>query len=235
MILTGRWVYKKYKKRRAEKAELNRTAPGKHGERFQATQEEISNTAVEHLGGPPDEAQRSDLPPSYSRIEQDSLTSPTSILHPSSSVRSAISSYRQSPPDLHTQEASLSFPPHAQQSPITQTHLPGCPTPASPLSPQLAAGQPTEIQVHGKWVWVPDNSPQPSAPTIEPTPHVAVNHVAAVELPTADPLKELPSIPRSASPWEENRKKGFHLAELDGKQLSAGDSDKEVYVKSQTR
>jgi hypothetical protein len=229
MILTGRYVYKKYKKRKADKEEQTLTAQAKHSDLILASQAEISKTPVENLASIPDDAKQSDLPPSYS------LTSPTSTLHPSSSVKSSTTSSSSPYPsvvDLQISDGSPPFAPPSQISPATQSHLSPRPTAASPISPQSAAsGPPTEIQVHGRWIWVPDESPsQAHAPSIQSAPQVAVNDSIIPELPAVNPLKELPSVSESTRSSEEDDRRGFFVAELDSKQVPAGDTDKEVYV-----
>jgi len=229
MIITGRWVYKKYKKRRAEKEELSKIAQSKHGELLQKIETERSDTVVELPGSTVDEAQRSDLPPRYSGVDQDPFASPTSTRYSSSTVGSATGSSRQRPLDFDRQEASLSFPSRTQLSSPMQTGLSGLPTPTGPLLPQLTAGQATEIQVRGKWVWVSEDSPLPSVLASQPTQSMVMNSGSAVELPAASPPKELPSFLKSEGDSERDQNRGF-VAELDSKKLPVGDSDEEMYV-----
>ncbi|KAJ9617031.1 hypothetical protein H2200_000752 [Cladophialophora chaetospira] len=224
MILTGRWAYKKYKKRKADKEELNETAHAKHSDLFVATQAEIENTAVEHLGNASPKPQRSDLPPSYSKIEKDLLKSPTSGLHPSSSVKSTTSSL-----GTLEQEASASYLSQAQLSSATDNRISGHVSQVAPTPSEMTVGQPTEIQVHGRWVWIPDGGPLPSTPVVQLAPSSVVDEDdAAAELPAARPPEELPSTSNSMRTSEEDQKGGFVIAELDSKPISAGDSDKEV-------
>jgi hypothetical protein len=231
MILSGRWAYKQYKKRRTKKEELHESAHAKHGELIVANQEEIFKTAVEDLGNATStRAQQSDRPPSYSRKEQESLISPQPALHPSSSAESATSSPRRSPLEIdEPREAPLLSFPRSQQSPLTQSWPSSHTFPLSPSSSELAAGQPAEIQVHGKWVWVPDESPLPNTPGLPSIPHAIVDDSAVAELHAVGSLAELSSTPRTTRTSEEGHVGSFVLAELDGSQLPSSDLESEAH------
>lgn len=230
MILSGRWVYKKYKKRRAKKEELYESARAMHEELIVATQEEIFKTAAEDLGNATPTAQQSDRPPSYSGIEQESLMSPQPTLHPSSSAKSATSLPRRSLLVIdEPREASLLSFSHSRQSPLTQSSPSTHTFPLSPSSSELAAGQRAEIEVHGKWVWVPDDSPLPNTPGLQSIPHAIVDDSAVAELPAVGSLAELPSTPRTTTTSEEDHVGSFVLAELDGAPLPPGDLEREAH------
>lgn len=222
MILSGRWVYKRYKKRQANKEALLESAHTKHGDLILATQDEIFKTAVEDLGTSTE--QQSDRPPSYSRIEQASLVSPQRTLHPSSSAESATPSPRWPLSDLsEPRETPLSSISRTQQSPPTQSYPSSGTDPLSPPSSRLAADQPAEIPVHGKWVWVPDENRLPDTAELQSIPHAIVDDSAAAELHAGGSLAELPSTPRTTSISEEDHGGSFVMAELDGMQLAPDD------------
>jgi hypothetical protein len=227
MILSGRWAYKQYKKRRTKKEELHESAHAKHGELIVANQEEISKTAVEDLGNATSTAQQSDRPPSYSRKEQESLISLQPTLHPSTP---AISSPRRSSLEIdEPREAPLLTFSRSQQSRLTQSWPSSHTFPLSPSSSELAAGQPTEIQVHGKWVWVPDESPLLNTPGLQSIPLAIVDDSAVAELHAVGSLAELSSTPRTTRTSEEGHVGSFVLAELDGAQLHSSDLESEAH------
>lgn len=224
MILSGRWVYKRYKKRQANKEALPESAHTKHGDLIVATQDEIFKTAVEDLGNRTSTEQQSDHPPSYSSIEQASLMSPQRTLHPTSSAESATSSPRWPLSDLYEpRETPLPSISRTQQSPPTQSYLSSGTDPLSPPSSRLAADQPAEIPVHGKWVWVPDENRLPNTAELQSIPHAIVGDSTASELHAGGSLAELPSTPRTIRTSEEDHAGSFVLAELDGMQLAPDD------------
>lgn len=225
MILTGRWAYKKYKKHRAKQEELDASAHTKHGELIVATQDEIFKTAVEDLGDAKSPAQQPERPPSYSRIEQEPLTSPQwRRLHPSSSAKSTTSLSDGPPREVYEPRGTpqLSFP-GSPQPLLTQTSPSNHSLALSPSSSESAAGQPAEIPVHGKWVWVPEECPRPHTPGSQSIPSTALGDGAVAELHVGASLAELPSTPRSPRASEEGQGRGFGLAELDSTQLLRGD------------
>jgi hypothetical protein len=230
MIHTGRWVYRKYKKHRDEKAELQETAHLKHDRVLSATQAEISKTAIKDLCSPLSGAEEartsSDIPPSYSKVEEESLTSPTSTIRSSSSDGQDSSASSHSP--LQTRLS------HSRLSATLRSCSPGPPGPFSPLSPAPGAQQPAEIQVRGKWVWVPEDEPPLNVAAVRPVSDVFPSESAVAELsaPAHFPeelsstrsLPELPSILLPTKTREEDRNKEFAIAELDGSEVSTANS-----------
>jgi len=100
--------------------------------------------------------------------------------------------------------------------------------------------------VRGKWVWISEDGAVPAAPPSpanQPTPRdVAMNDgsvTGAVELPVEtkhpprpSPAELPPFSPESDSDSEERHaRRGFLIAELDGRSVPASNFDKEVYAR----
>ena len=225
MILGGRWVYKKYKKSRAEKEELNKTASHKHDELLKANPTDTAKIAIEHLGSSTVTDQPSDLPPRYSGIDQSSSILPLSTRGVSPTVGSAMGPSRQSLLDLHGREETLSVPSYTQLASPTSTSLSSAPSLIATPLPNSAANQPMEIQVRGKWVWVPEDDQMPSnIPASAPIQSPSANDSPIVELSAASPHTEQLSASDSGRNSDEYQTRGF-IAELDGKALSTDTSD----------
>lgn len=159
MILSGVYVYKKYKKRQRAKSALAAAESAEHDAIAAPAQQAIHEL---HLGSsPPASSSSSSVPTSPRWSRTDSLAPPSGEW-----------TFRDSTPRPSSQ---LFAPP------------PSVPT----------AGQPAEIEVRGKWVWVPDVSTGSSvAPTTLDQPPV-YSSLAPLQ-PPLEPPPRSPSRPRPA-------------------------------------
>lgn len=228
MILSGRWAYKKYKKGRAKKKEVDELAHTKHRELLVAAEGEIFKTAVEDLGPAKSTAQQSDKPPSYTKFEDAYQALPQQITHSTSSVQSvrapAHRSQFESYEEREAQQPSICC---SQPSLVTQRYPSSHNFLISPPSSRLAAN---EIQVHGRWVWVSDERSPPDPPGQTPglqlIPGTTIDESAVAERHSKGSLAELSSTPRTVSTSDQGYAEDFVLAELDGAELRLDDPEK---------
>ncbi|KAF2488686.1 hypothetical protein BU16DRAFT_532169 [Lophium mytilinum] len=135
MIVTGKYVYKKYKKRKQAKEDLLAADSAHHDEMVNAIQDPSLPTLMTGDASNPTPASYQAHPPPYSDVEQ--------------------AMFAQTQP----QYAPFS-PPHPPPSPLSPSTL--SPSSPSPYLHQQQSLAPTEIAVRGRWVWQPDT---PQIPT----------------------------------------------------------------------
>ncbi len=190
--------------------------------------------------------------------ESHSITSPNSTLDTASMTTSTTATTATSasldskPHEMLSSEPAQYHRRHPQYQLLSpsQIHLPPGlpPTPAKPLglNRQPSPGPPAEIQVRGKWVWISEEDAVPASPSSrasQPTPREASVHdgsiaaaAAAVELPVGSsslPASSPVELPLSSAAQDSDSEKnqarrGFNIAELDSRSVSASDFKKEV-------
>ncbi|KAK5048175.1 hypothetical protein LTR84_005845 [Exophiala bonariae] len=225
MIHTGKWAYRKYKNPQARKQELNASAQAKHGEWIVASEDEIFMKAVQNLVDATPITQRSDRTSSHTKIEQHPLIPAQRTLHSFSLAESMLPS-----PDrgflrsCEPREAPQVPPSSGQESHLRQQYSPNELSILSPQSSQSAVNEPDEIEVHGKWIWIPDNIPLQKHPGYTPgipsTPGMNELDLVRVEC-----LAELLCDPRELGTSENDQFRGPVPAELDGTELPFENSE----------
>jgi hypothetical protein len=205
MIITARWAYKKYQKRKHEKEALASADSAKHDDLLAAAREEISTTPVSQLkAGVGVTRTHSDPPPRYSHREDSA----------SLSVSPPLDLALGKQPE---QLASWAPPSAAQITPNLPTPspapIPTLPAPSPPISPQQQQQQtPTEIAVHGKWIWVSED--KPAARVAEQTQRQQQQELANASAKMAE-------LPAELSGKIDEEEQEDERAELDGDPMSA--------------
>lgn len=174
MILAGRWAYKKYKKNQALKLAEGEEATARHDELVIAAQIEAQETespiacTVSSGGGHSADDDDVVSPSVYSRRASDEFyggsTRVPNVPPPSYSAladgsdlgvfsKTAVECPAQAGERVQVPRTAYTQVPVPVQRPQSQI---------SPLTPRFETRQPqvqqTEIPVHGKWVWIPDES-----------------------------------------------------------------------------
>ncbi|OCL13953.1 hypothetical protein AOQ84DRAFT_223677 [Glonium stellatum] len=191
MIITSRYVYKKYKKRKQAKEQALANDSANHDQVVQSTMNEIANAPAEQLCA--DTGSPSDPPPGYSSLDKAS--------HPYQTSNLGLSENTAFWP--HPNHPQISAFPSASQSPMS-------PIPMSPAG--LAQQQLTEIEVRGKWVWVPETSPASNVSETKSQYNPDDPSLLSVELPACSTPKEMAVTP--TLPDEDNDLDD--IPELDG-------------------
>ena len=191
MIITARYVYKKYKKHKQTKEAALANDSANHDQVVQGTMDEIANAPAEELCA--DTASPSDPPPGYSSLDQASHSSP------------ALS------PGLNENAALWPHPHQPQISAVPPTSL--LPMFPIPMSPAGLSQQPlTEIEARGKWIWMPETNPAPNVSESKSQYNLHDQGLVIAELPACGTPKEMAIT--STSPNEEDELGG--IPELDG-------------------
>ena len=191
MIITARYVYKKYKKHKQAKEAALANDSANHDQVVQGTMDEIANAPAEELCA--DTTSPSDPPPGYSSLDKASHSSPA--LNPGLNENAA-------------------FWPHHHQPQISAV----LPTSLSPMSPipmspaGLSQQPPTEIEVRGKWIWMPETNPAPNVSESKSQYNPHDPGLVIAELPACDTPKEMAIT--FTSPNEEDELDA--IPELDG-------------------
>lgn len=191
MIITAQYVYKKYKKHRQKKEAALANDSANHDQVVQGTMDEIANAPAEELCA--DTASPPDPPPGYSSLDKASHSSPA--LNPGLNENTA-------------------FWPHPHQPQISAVP-PTSPSPMSPM-PMSPAGlsqqPPTEIEVRGKWIWMPESNSAPNVSESKSQYNPHDQGLVVAELPACGTPKEMAVT--STSPNEEDELDA--IPELDG-------------------
>ncbi|KAF2811325.1 uncharacterized protein BDZ99DRAFT_461418, partial [Mytilinidion resinicola] len=135
MIVTGKYVYKKYKKRKQAKEDSLAADSAHHDELVNSVQNPSPSILITGDAANPNPALYHAHPPPYADVEQAMLAQTQPPYSPYS-------------------------PPHQPPSPSTLS-----PSAASPYLQHQQNLSPTEIAVRGRWVWQPDTPdiPTPTA------------------------------------------------------------------------
>ena len=190
MIITARYVYKKYKKHKQAKEAALANDSANHDQVVQGTMDEIANAPAEELCA--DTTSPSDPPPGYSSLDKASHSSPA--LNPGLNENTTFWP--------HPHQPQISAVPPASPSLMS-------PIPMSPAG--LSQQPPTEVEVRGKWIWMPETNPAPNVSESKSQYNPYDQGLVIAELPACGTPKEMAV---TSSPNEEDELDG--IPELDG-------------------